>query len=426
MKQPDWRKGCRFANVRFVIVLLLILMLIISLTGCSDVPSTEAYLAKDRDTRWMNDITYLEETLPKVHKNLYFHLSEQEFHQQLEELKKKVPVYSDEQIEIALSVILAGIGDTHTGSGIGSEYRYPLELHWFAEGIYITGTSKEYQELLDARIITLNGQKIEEAANTLRPILAGVNESWFKTQIVYYLLIPGVLKYFGLSNADEIELGVEQKNGQRQAVKLKPVSYKDYVAAEQPAVSVPLYRSHPDENYWYEYLKDEKVIYLNYSSCSQIRDKPFEIFNKEFWDFVQSHEVNKLVIDIRENRGGISTILEPLIKEVKNSSFNQPGKLYVIIGKDTFSSAILNAISLKKETKAYFVGEATGGEPNHYGEVKQFKLPNSEITVRYSTKYFHWLDQDVNTLEPDKVIEETFAAYREGTDPMLEWIVKQN
>ncbi|MFA7149199.1 MAG: hypothetical protein WC109_10315, partial [Syntrophomonadaceae bacterium] len=116
MKQPDWRKGCRFANVRFVIVLLLILMLIISLTGCSDVPSTEAYLAKDRDTRWMNDITYLEETLPKVHKNLYFHLSEQEFHQQLEELKKKVPVYSDEQIEIALSVILAGIGDTHTGS----------------------------------------------------------------------------------------------------------------------------------------------------------------------------------------------------------------------------------------------------------------------------------------------------------------------
>ena len=426
MKQPDWRKGCRFANVRFVIVLLLILMLIISLTGCSDVPSTEAYLAKDRDTRWMNDITYLEETLPKVHKNLYFHLSEQEFHQQLEELKKKVPVYSDEQIEIALSVILAGIGDTHTGSGIGSEYRYPLELHWFAEDIYITGTSKEYQELLDARIITLNGQKIEEAANTLRPILAGVNESWFKTQIVYYLLIPGVLKYFGLSNADEIELGVEQKNGQRQAVKLKPVSYKDYVAAEQPAVSVPLYRSHPDENYWYEYLKDEKVIYLNYSSCSQIRDKPFEIFNKEFWDFVQSHEVNKLVIDIRENRGGISTILEPLIKEVKNSSFNQPGKLYVIIGKDTFSSAILNAISLKKETKAYFVGEATGGEPNHYGEVKQFKLPNSEITVRYSTKYFHWLDQDVNTLEPDKVIEETFAAYREGTDPMLEWIVKQN
>ncbi|TEB15610.1 Peptidase family S41 [Pelotomaculum sp. FP] len=426
MNHSNCGKNCRLASVPFVLVFLLIFTLMISLTGCGSVPSTKPYLAKDRETRWVNDITYLEKTLPKVHKNLYFHLSEQEFHQQLEELKKKVPAYSDEQIEIALSVILAGIGDTHTGSSIGSEYRYPLELHWFAEGIYITGSSKEYQELLNARIITLNGQKIEKAANTLRPLLAGANESWFKTQIVYYLPMPGVLTYYGLSKADEIELGVELKNGQRQTVKLKPVSYKDYMAAEQPEVSVPLYRSHPDENYWYEYLKDEKVIYLNYSRCGQMREKPFEIFDKEFWNFVQSHEVNKLVIDIRENRGGISTILDPLIREVKNSSFNKHGKLYVIIGKDTFSSAILNAISLKKDTKAYLVGEATGGEPNHYGEVKEFKLPNSEKPVRYSTKYFHWLDQDVHTLEPDKVIEETFAAYLEGTDPVLEWIVKQN
>jgi len=129
---------------------------------------------------------------------------------------------------------------------------------------------------------------------------------------------------------------------------------------------------------------------------------------------------------MRENRGGSSTILNPLIKEVKKSSFNQPGNLYVIIGKDTFSSAILNAISLREETKANFIGEATGGEPNHYGEVKQFKLPNSQITIRYSTKYFHWLDEDVNTLQPDKMIEETFAAYRSGTDPVLEWIMKQN
>ncbi|MGI6119271.1 MAG: peptidase S41 [Desulfosporosinus sp.] len=394
----------------------------ISLTGCG-VPSTKPYLTEDRDTRWVNDISYLAKTLPKVHKNLYFHLSEQEFHQQLEELKQKVPAYSDEQIEIALSVILAGIGDTHTGSSIGSEYRYPLELHWFSEGIYITGTSKEYPQLLDARIITLNGRKIEEAAAALRPILAGANESWFKTQIVYYLPIPGVLKYFGLSKAEEIELGVELDNGQRQTVKLKSVSYKDYVSAEQLTRPLPLYRSQPDKNYWYQYLKDEKIIYLNYSKCSQMREQPFEVFAKEFWNFVQSHEVNKLILDIRENRGGKSTILDPLIKKVKSSSFNRQGNLYVIIGKDTFSSAVLNAISLKKETKAYFVGEATGGEPNHYGEVKQFKLPNSEKTIRYSTKYFHWLDQDVNTLEPDKVIEESFAAYRAGTDPVLEWIV---
>ncbi|NMA52753.1 MAG: peptidase S41, partial [Peptococcaceae bacterium] len=100
------------------------------------------------------------------------------------------------------------------------------------------------------------------------------------------------------------------------------------------------------------------------------------------------------------------------------------GRLYVIIGRGTYSSAVLNAVRLKKETNASFVGEATGGEPNHYGEVKQFTLPNSEKPIRYSTKYFKWLDEDTNTLEPDMVIEETFAAYRAGVDPVTEWITK--
>ncbi len=423
MKQPDliiqiYTKASRMITVFLVFVLLL--------AGCGIIPSTRPYLTEDRDSRWVNDIAYLEKTLPRVHKNLYFHLSEQEFTRLLEELKNKVPDYTDEQIEIALNVILADIGDTHTGSNIGSEFQYPLELYWFAEGIYITGTNKEYRELLNARIITLNGRKAEEAANTLKPLLAGANESWFKTQITYYLTIPGILKYFGLSKSDEIELGVELKNGQVKQVKLKPVNYKEYVAIAQSDKVIPKYQSRPEENYWYEYLENGKIIYLNYGSCRQMRDKPFEVFKKEFWEFVKSHEADKLVLDIRKNRGGISTILDPFIKELKNSSFNQQGKLYVVIGKDTFSSAVLNAISLKKNTEASFVGEATGGEPNHYGEVKQFKLPNSGITIRYSTKYFHWINEDINTLEPDKVIEETFAAYREGTDPVLEWILEQD
>jgi len=441
MKQPKIyeKRNKRLSGIFGPVLLaVIILALLFSLSGCG-VPSPKPYLAEDRDSRWLNDITYLEKTLPQVHKNLYFRLPEEEFHRQLAELKAKVPAYSDAQIEIALSVILAGIGDSHTGLSIGSEYSYPLELHWFAEGIYIMGTSREYQDLLDARIITLNGRKIKEAAQTLRPLLAGANESWFKTQVVYYLPLPAVLQYFGLSrpaeedggNSEEITLGeeitleVELPDGRRREIQMKPVSYKDYVAAERPAGPVPLYRSRPNENYWYEYLPQEKIMYLNYSSCRQMREKPFEIFAKEFWDFAQSRDAEKLVLDIRDNRGGSSTILDPFIQEIKNSRFNQEGKLYVIIGKDTYSSAILNAIRLKKETKAIFVGEATGGEPNHYGEVKRFTLPNSEIQVRYSTKYFSWADGDGDTLMPDKVIPETFTAYRDGSDPVLAWIGTQ-
>lgn len=404
---------------------VMIIGLMVLMTGCSFVPSTKPYLAQDRNERWVNDINYLEKTLPRVHKNLYFHLSELEFHRQLAVLKTKVSGYTDEQIEIELSMILAGIGDTHTGSSIGSESLYPLELHWFKEGIYIVGTCPEYQELLDARIITLNGKKIEEAAHTLKPLLAGANESWFKTQVTYYLPIPGVLKYFNLNHSDEIELGVQVAHGEMKKVKMKPMSYKEYVAIDRSAEPVPLYQTHPGENYWYEYLPKEKILYLNYRICRQMREKPFEIFNQEFWDFAESHKADKLVIDLRQNRGGISPIFDPFIKKLRKSSFNEKGSLYVIIGRDTYSSAVLNAISLRQKTKACFVGEATGGRPNHYGEVKEFKLPNSQKAIRYSTKYFKWYKADVAAINPDVTIAETFKAYQNARDPVLEWIVSR-
>ncbi len=404
---------------------ILLACILILMVGCSNIPSTDSYIATNRDDKWINDIQYLKDTLPKVHKNLYFKISEKDFFSQLDELKKKVPSYTNDQIEIELNKITASIGDTHTGSSIGSEFMYPLKLHWFDEGIYIMGASQEYKALLDAKIVTINGMKIEEAANKIRPLLAGANESWFKTQVMYYIPMTSVLKYFGIIKSDEIELSVELTSGEVKKLKMKPISSKEYVAAEKPGKSVPLYQSHPDENYWYKYLQQEKTLYLNYRSCSQMRDKPFEIFSKELWDYIDSHEVEKLVLDIRENRGGISPILDPFIKKLKKSSFNESGKLYVIIGKDTYSSAVLNALSLKNETKAYFVGEATGGEPNHYGEVKIFKLPNSQITIRYSTKYFNWSKEDSNTIEPDMLIKETFESYHNAKDPVMEWILSQ-
>ncbi|MHB8063635.1 MAG: S41 family peptidase [Ruminiclostridium sp.] len=405
--------------------LIFIACMLFLMVGCGIIPSKDAYLSKDRNEQWVKDIQYIKDTLPKVHKNLYFKISEKDFFAQLDELMKKVPNYTNDQIEIELSKTISSIGDTHTSASIGPEFMYPLELHWFEEGIYITGTSEEYKELLDAKLLTFNGKKIEEVANTLKPLFTGANESWFKTQVIYYLPFPAILKYFGISNSDELELSVELTSGEVKKVNMKPIKAEEYVAAESTKKSVPMYKTHPNENYWYEYLQKEKILYMNYNSCRQMRDKPFEIFSKELWNYIDSQEVEKFVLDIRNNRGGISTILDPFIKELKKSSFNENNKLYVIIGKDTFSSAILNAISLKNETKAYFVGEATGGEPNHYGEVKKFMLPNSQIPIGYSTKYFNWSKEDIATLKPDKLIKETFEAYQKAEDPVLEWIVSQ-
>lgn len=412
-------------------------MLAVLLTGCAAIPPVEPYLAEEREARWENDLDYLAETLPEVHKDLFFRISREEFMSRMEDLKAKIPLYSDAQMAVALHELLASVGDTHSGSSLALEYRYPLELRWFADGIYVMATDQAHEELLGARILSLNGETAEAAAEALRPMFIGANESWFKNQSVYYLVLPEVLRYYGIvdtdggSGADSdgdgggLAVTAELLDGGERTVTLEPVSYQDYIAIAYQPDAIQLCRSRPDERYWYEYLAETDTMYFCYQSCQEMRHLPFEIFHKDFWQAVERYQPDKLVIDIRMNRGGSSPILEPFIKKVRSSEFNQEGRLYVITGKDTYSSAVLNALRLRSRTDAHFVGEATGGAPNHYGEVKQFTLPNHEINIRYSTKYFHWLDEETDTLVPDTEIEELFADYRRGHDPVLEWINSQ-
>ena len=45
--------------------------------------------------------------------------------------------------------------------------------------------------------------------------------------------------------------------------------------------------------------------------------------------------------------------------------------------------------------------------------------------MQYSTKYFKNVDEEVDTLVPDVHIPMTFDDYRQGVDPVYEWIKKQ-
>ena len=80
-----------------------------------------------------------------------------------------------------------------------------------------------------------------------------------------------------------------------------------------------------------------------------------------------------------------------------------------------------NAITLSQDTNAVLVGEPTGGKPNHYGEVRRFRLPNVGLLVQYSTRY--WLNypgSDPLTLEPDVRAAVTVEDLLAGRDPALE------
>jgi hypothetical protein len=188
---------------------------------------------------------------------------------------------------------------------------------------------------------------------------------------------------------------------------------------------VPLYRSRPSSLfYWYEHLADQKTVYFQYNRCREMSSQSFASFSQELIAFIDTHAVERVVIDLRQNGGGNSSILLPFINAIRaRPSLNQRGKVFVAIDNGTFSSGMLNAVNLQQMTQAILVGEPTGGKPNSYGEVLSFTLPNSKLIVNYSVKLFTTVPGDPPSVMPDLLVELSMDDYLAGRDPVLEAIL---
>jgi hypothetical protein len=94
----------------------------------------------------------------------------------------------------------------------------------------------------------------------------------------------------------------------------------------------------------------------------------------------------------------------------------------VVIGRKTFSSAIINTVDFTNLAEVVTVGEGTGGRPNHFGEIKRFVLPESKLVVNHSTKYFTLVEEDVPSILPQFLAPISFDDYMRGIDSALETI----
>jgi len=79
--------------------------------------------------------------------------------------------------------------------------------------------------------------------------------------------------------------------------------------------------------------------------------------------------------------------------------------MYVLIGPYTFSSAETAAIDFQNGLHATLVGSPTGEKSNGYWDIDFVKLPNSNLTITFSTKFFRQVKGDPPELDQDTVPE---------------------
>lgn len=385
--------------------------------------------------KWSEDIEFLKSNLIDKHKNLFFSISREVFDERIEELKEIIEKLDYNDMKVEISRVVASIGDAHTAVKLPMKYILPLEFYWFKEGIYVVKALEEYKKMEYCKVIEINNIPINKILSEVSEIISHENNSYLKANIVKYIQSIEVL--YGLTIVDNIKecsIKFESLNGKVKIENIKSMdiisynklvdnNYKKSVNNEIYNV-MPLYMRNSYKNYWFEYLEDKGIVYFKYNSCKETIEEKIEGFINKLINCIEKNPVKKLVIDLRNNTGGDSRLLEAFVIYVKeNKKINRHGRLFVVIGRDTFSSALLNAFSFKNNTNAILIGEPTGGKPNCYGEIEKFILPNSKFLITYSTEYYKLIENDnVKSLVPDINIDISIYNFINAKDAIMSMI----
>ncbi|HEY4649438.1 MAG TPA: tetratricopeptide repeat protein, partial [Gemmatimonadales bacterium] len=275
----------------------------------------------------------------------------------------------------------------------------------------------------------------------VRALIGQDNEMDARFFAPFLLAMPEVLHALRLSSQRDSAEFVLERNGRQSTVRLGargPVSlmpsdtdvswwpdseWVDMRSSREPA---PLWLRHnPHDEYWFEYLPDIHLVYLQFNKVGDKEGESLAEFSSRLLALLDTADVRRVALDLRLNRGGNGGLNRSLVLSlIKARKLDQPGSLFVLIGRSTFSAAQFLVNELEHYTNALFVGEPSGGKANSYGDSRKITLPRSGITVRVSTLWWQVDERDKRQWKaPDIAAELTSSDYRNNVDPALQAVL---
>lgn len=392
---------------------------------------------------WREDLRFLQRTVHEDYDFLFKKVDQATFDEEVEALYAAIPELDDHEVIVGLARLVALFGYGHTGMHLSGWYadnparfhQLPLNLYHFSDGVYVQGVHRDYPRALGARVVAVEGRPIEEALAAVRPVVSAENDMFFKAYGLSYLGNLEILHAQGLTETLQTDATLTlEKAGETfdmtfapRPTETFPGSY-GFIQPSDEWLSVreqdetPLWLRELDKVLLYEYLPEHKTLYVRQT---QIQDDPnisIPDFYAEVFDFVENNEVEKFVLDVRLNGGGNNYLIKPIVTGlIRAEKINQPGKLFVVLGRRTFSACQNLVNEIDHYTQAVFVGEPTAENINFYGDVNRVNLPNSELTVRLSFAWWQDKPQWENGpwLAPDLAADLSFEDYRTNHDPAL-------
>ncbi len=392
------------------------------------------------------------------------------FFKKADELREEIPNLKDNEIIVRMANLVALADNAHSRVYLLRNRTVlsslAIRTYWFADGLYVIRALESTKEALGAKIIAINGTKVEDLIEKVDALYGG-NDSWKKYKRIYYLNSPDILEGLGIiENTDEVELTLRSSDGKEFRMKIPALPLvknktprevnRDlspfHQQEEQNWLNIlpktkedlPLFLHFPEKAYWYQYQEKSDILYFQHNRVQNEKEKNFETFANEMIAELKQRTPGKFVIDLRFNTGGDLTITLPYWKKLAEQLPSET-KVFVLTTYHTFSAAISSVVHYRRLLDAQIIGEPVGDDLTNWSEGGRFYLPNSGLEIKYANgfhdmtffprpdlgkimsdpefrkKYEQKITQ-TQVLSLDKEIKMSFQDYMEKKDVLLEYV----
>lgn len=390
-----------------------------------------------------------------------------------------------------LQQIAAKLHDGHTGirNSFDSNLRYPIHFFVDEKGVYLDAVWHGMESSLGKQVLKINGKDVTYFYNRFRRYFSYSNEVEYRKIFKNFSRVFYLWKEMGLCKRDS-SITISFVDGE--SLKLKPMQFQDrnlsWVENKSQIQQMRLRAGGMPFSYQ---ILEGKICYLLFDKCEdrntlqqlylpQVAGNDMQRMRLEqrlkhvpiFTEFLDSmfhamkeQNIQTLVVDVRENSGGNSSLCNELLCRLKSSIIGQrvstrpsqlaesyyeaigfdksilystTGEHSILQGKDnpfngnvvwvqgerTFSSAGLLMTMAIDNNIGMAIGEPASYMPTSYGDIISWNLPNTQTNGYISHKCFVRPDETKgDKISLEKTLPISFGDYKMGIDNCYNWIL---
>ncbi len=397
---------------------------------------------------WRADMDFLQRELPRRHPDLFRYYSQEAFERALDSLVAQSANKSDLEVGLALQAVLARFRDLNTRVELSGLFQQsgkviPIGLGWYAGGLYVSATVKRFAPALGRRVVAINGLSPEEMFERLGRFIPQENAEALRRDGPQWLRFPLAVALAQAGEGDTLAMLLADDTGKTFGIYVYPIDFRRDKEGAQPLQFVPKtpdFRWNPlKQVFSLHWSEAQQVVYVQYNGCFgsemalAVGDSaaarqlpPFQPILDSLLTLMDNYPLARLFFDLRFNNSGSPADGIRLVEQLAARPLvNQPNRLYVAVNRYTAGPAVEIAAAFRQRTRATLIGEPPAQRPNHFGDPDFILLPNSRLQVFYGRRPVQLLAGNPDVLPIDVPMELPFDAFRNGSDPLLDYVRQQ-